>query len=53
MECYVGIYMKNEVLIVIDYINFLKNITSNYKNKLIILDNASSHRNAQIKELIN
>jgi len=30
-----------------------KNITSKYKNKLIILDNASSHRNEKIKDLIN
>ena len=30
-----------------------KNITKKYKNKLIILDNASSHRNAKIKELVN
>ena len=29
------------------------NITKKYKNKLIILDNASSHRNSKIKELIN
>jgi len=29
------------------------NITGKYKNKLIILDNASSHRNAKIKELVN
>ena len=29
------------------------NITSKYKNKLIILDNASSHRNEIIKDLIN
>ena len=29
------------------------NITSKYKNKLIILDNASSHRNEIIKNLIN
>jgi transposase len=29
-----------------------KNITSKFKNKLIILDNASSHRNEKIKELI-
>jgi len=28
-------------------------ITSKYKDKLIILDNASSHRNDKIKELIN
>jgi len=28
-------------------------ITNKYKNKLIILDNASSHRNAKIKELKN
>ena len=27
-------------------------ITSKYKNKLIILDNASSHRNPKVKELI-
>ena len=34
-------------------IEFLeKNITSKLKNKLIILDNASSHRNELIKELI-
>jgi hypothetical protein len=30
-----------------------KYITNNYKNKLIILDNASCHRNEKIKELIN
>jgi len=30
-----------------------KFITKKYKKKLIILDNASSHRNAKIKELIN
>lgn len=30
-----------------------KNITSKYKKKLIILDNASSHRSERIKELIN
>ena len=30
-----------------------KNITNKFKNKLIILDNASSHRNVKIKELIN
>ena len=29
-----------------------KHITTKYKNKLIILDNASSHRNAKIKELV-
>lgn len=29
------------------------NITSKYRNKLIILDNASSHRNDRIKELVN
>jgi len=28
-------------------------ITNKYKNKLIILDNASSHRNDKIKELVN
>lgn len=34
--------------------NFLeKYITNKYKNKLIILDNASSHRNDRIKNLIN
>jgi hypothetical protein len=34
--------------------NFLEqNITSKYKNKLIILDNASSHRNEIIKDLVN
>ena len=30
-----------------------KFITKKYKNKLIILDNASSHRNEKIKELVN
>ena len=30
-----------------------KHITRKYKNKLIILDNASSHRNDKIKKLIN
>ena len=30
-----------------------KYITTNFKNKLIILDNASSHRNERIKELVN
>ncbi len=30
-----------------------KHITKRYENKLIILDNASSHRNEKIKELIN
>ncbi len=30
-----------------------KHITTKFKNKLIILDNASSHRNAKIKELVN
>jgi transposase len=35
-------------------IEFLeKFITTKYKNKLIILDNASSHRNERIRELIN
>ena len=35
-------------------LNFLeKFITSKYKNKVIILDNASSHRNERVKELIN
>ena len=35
-------------------ITFLEtNITGKYKNKLIILDNASSHRNQQIKDLVN
>jgi hypothetical protein len=30
-----------------------KHITTKYKNKLIILDNTSSHRNAKIKALVN
>ena len=30
-----------------------KNIVGKYKNKLIILDNASSHRNQKVKEFIN
>lgn len=34
--------------------NFLReHITSKYKNKLIIMDNASSHRNQKIKDLVN
>ena len=51
MEYQVGNYMKRVELIVIDYMNF--QITKKYKNKLIILDNASSHRNEKIKELLN
>ena len=35
----------------IDFIN--KFITGKYKNKLIVLDNASSHRNKNVKDLIN
>ena len=35
-------------------VDFLEtHITNKYKNKLIILDNASSHRNERIKEFIN
>ena len=35
-------------------IDFLEqNITNKLRNKLIILDNASSHRNEKIKELVN
>jgi len=35
-------------------IDFLERfITGKYKNKLIILDNASSHRNQRIKDLVN
>jgi transposase len=35
-------------------IDFLeKNIVNKYKNKLIILDNASCHRNKKVKEVIN
>ncbi len=30
-----------------------ENITSKYKNKLIIMDNASSHRNKKINDLVN
>ena len=30
-----------------------EHITTKFKNKLVILDNASSHRNAKIKELVN
>ena len=32
---------------------FRKHITTKFKNKLIILDNASSHINHQVKEVIN
>lgn len=35
-------------------IEFLeKNITNKFKNKLIILDNASSHKNPKVKDIIN
>jgi transposase len=35
-------------------VEFLEqHITSKYRNKLIILDNASSHRNPKVKEIIN
>jgi len=35
-------------------VDFLEEfVTTKYKNKLIILDNASSHRNERIRELIN
>ena len=35
-------------------VEFLEaNITNKFKNKLIILDNASSHRNSKVKEVIN
>ena len=34
-------------------VEFLANITNIFKNKLIILDNASSHRNSKVKEVIN
>lgn len=34
-------------------IKFLNDILSNFKNKIIILDNASSHRNIKVKEFIN
>jgi hypothetical protein len=35
-------------------VEFLEeHITSKYRNKLIIIDNASSHRNPKVKELIN
>ena len=30
-----------------------KHITRTFKNKIIILDNASSHRNLKVKEIIN
>lgn len=34
-------------------VNFINNlINGNYKNKLIILDNASSHRNQPVKDII-
>jgi hypothetical protein len=35
-------------------VEFLEaNITNKFKNKLIILDNASSHRNPKVKDVIN
>ena len=35
------------------FFNYIDKRKSHKKNKLIILDNASSHRNAKIKELVN
>lgn len=32
---------------------FYKNIYNKFKNKFVILDNASSHRNEKIKKLVN
>lgn len=44
--------MKSMIKVeLIDFIN--KFITGKYKNKLIVLDNASSHRNKNVKDLIN
>tara|TARA_B110000858_G_C17523846_1_gene346039 strand:+ start:285 stop:500 length:216 start_codon:yes stop_codon:yes gene_type:complete len=37
-------------LIVIDFL--IEFITTKYKNKLVILDNASSHRNQRVKDNI-
>lgn len=47
------VYQKGGIdsIRLIDFIN--KFITGKLKNKLIILDNASSHRNQSVKELIN
>ena len=42
-----GIYSNR----LIDFLN--KFITTKYKDKLIILDNASSHRNQKVKDNIN
>lgn len=33
-------------------IEFLKNVLKNRKNKLVLMDNASSHRNPQVKQFI-
>ena len=49
--------MKSMIKEVIDsdrLLSFLnKYITKHFRNKLIILDNASSHRNQRVKDLIN
>lgn len=33
-------------------IGFLKNVLKNRKNKLVLMDNASSHRNPKVKQFI-
>jgi hypothetical protein len=46
-------YIKKEVLIVIGWLILLTSLLmEKYKNKLIILDNASSHRNQLVKDAI-
>ena len=47
------LYEKSGINTDILYEFLQTHITNNYKNKLIILDNASSHRNERIKELVN
>lgn len=49
-----GSCMKNSEINTDRIFEFLeKYITTKFKNKLIILDNASSHSNERIKELVN
>jgi len=48
-----GLYEKNGINTDRLYEFLETHITNKYKNKLIILDNASSHRSDKIKELVN
>ena len=50
--CVIGDEILNESIFIWNFDDY-KYITTKFKNKLIILDNASSHRNERIKELVN